>query len=203
MFIDCLTQKWNPTIANGDLCEDLALTNAELEANEMAIQTDQAMVFNPDFTLAKIETGFRIFASEESLNEISAKRRIHGEAPRTITYFLHPQISHAGEFEPEIKLSFTRVIDSVQDSMALSMTFDRADIPMTFSSALLGALLLILQNTQQDVPLLICASSDFLLRALVKDRKKYENDLLDPNFRLLKAVVHVEREGGSNTVQES
>jgi hypothetical protein len=53
MFIDCLTQKWNPTI---DLCEDLALTNAELEANETAIQTDQAMVFNPDFTLAKIET---------------------------------------------------------------------------------------------------------------------------------------------------
>jgi hypothetical protein len=60
---------------------------------------------------------------------------------------------------------------------------------MTFSSALLGGLLLILQNTQQDVPLLICASSDLLLRVLVKDRKKYENDLLDPNFRFLKAVV--------------
>ena len=65
MFIDCLTQKWNPTIAKGDQCEDLALTNAELEANEIAIQTDQAMVFNPDFTLNNIETKFRILASEE------------------------------------------------------------------------------------------------------------------------------------------
>jgi hypothetical protein len=80
MFIDCLTQKWNPTIANG---ENLALTNVELEANDMAIQADQAMVFNPDFTLTKIETGFRIFASDKSLNEISAKRCIHGEASST------------------------------------------------------------------------------------------------------------------------
>jgi hypothetical protein len=89
---------------------------------------------------------------------------MHGDTLSTITYFLHPQIIHAGEFEPEIKLIFPRVIDSVQDSMALSITFDRSDIPMTFSSALLGALLLILQNTQQDVLLLICASSDFLIR---------------------------------------
>jgi hypothetical protein len=83
MFIDCLTQKWKPTIANGDLCENLALTNVEPEANKMAIQADQAMVFNPDFTLTKIETGFRIFASDKSLNEISAKRCIHGEASST------------------------------------------------------------------------------------------------------------------------
>jgi hypothetical protein len=46
-------------------------------------------------------------------------------------------------------------------------------------------------TTQQDVPLLIRAFSDFLLRVLVKDRKKYENNLLGPNFRLLKAVVAV------------
>jgi hypothetical protein len=49
--------------------------------------------------------------------------------------------------------------------------------------------MLILQNTQQNTLLLICASSDFLLRVLVKERNKYENDLLDPNFRLLKATI--------------
>jgi hypothetical protein len=30
--------------------------------------------------------------------------------------------------------------------------------------------------------------SDFLSRALVKERQKFENDLLDPKFRLLRAV---------------
>jgi hypothetical protein len=58
----------------------LTLTNEELEANELAIQTDQAMVFNPDFTLTYFETGFRIFGSEESLNEISAKRHTRRSA---------------------------------------------------------------------------------------------------------------------------
>jgi hypothetical protein len=48
--------------------------------------------------------------------------------------------------------------------------------------------MLILQDNQQNTPLLICASSAFLLQVLVKERNKYENDMLDPNFRLLKAT---------------
>jgi hypothetical protein len=72
--------------------------------------------------------------------------------------------------------------------MRLSVTFDRPEIPLTFSSGLLGGLLYTLQNTQRNVPHLICTSSDFLARTLVKGRKRFENDLLGPNFKLLKAV---------------
>jgi hypothetical protein len=54
------------------------------------------------------------------------------------------------------------------------LTFDRPEIPLTFTSALLGWLLLILQDTPRNMPLLTCSSSDFLSRALIKK-----------NFRLL------------------
>jgi hypothetical protein len=69
------------------------------------------------------------------------------------------------------------------------LTFDRPEIPLTFSSALLGGLLHVLQTTQRNVPLLVCCSSDVLSRVLVHDRLKSENNLLDPNFHLLKSVL--------------
>jgi hypothetical protein len=63
---------------NFDLCDDLALSEEELDSNKMSIEVDQAMTFSPDFTLLNIETGFRIFASSESLNEILTKKyKIH------------------------------------------------------------------------------------------------------------------------------
>jgi hypothetical protein len=48
--------------------------------------------------------------------------------------FLHAQILHAGEVEPEIKLIFTRVTDTAQERMTLSLTFDRPDILLTYTA---------------------------------------------------------------------
>jgi hypothetical protein len=75
------------------------------------------------------------------------------------------------------------------ESETLSLTFDRPEIPLIFSSALLGGLLVVLQNTQKNVPLLVCSSSGFLSQALVKDRSRFEHDFLDPKFHLLRAVL--------------
>jgi hypothetical protein len=42
------------------------------------------MVFDPDFRLSNIERGFRIFAFEESLNEIPVRRnKIPGPDPKS------------------------------------------------------------------------------------------------------------------------
>lgn len=48
---------------------------------------------------------------------------------------------------------------------------------------------MVLQNTDVNVPLFICSSSDFLAQALVKDRRTFENNILDPMFYLIKAVL--------------
>lgn len=134
--------------------------------------------------------GFRIFAFEDSLNEIPVRRtKIPGPQPTLMTVFLHARILYAGEFEPLIEVVLKTVTDTTDNTEALSITFDRTEIPMNFSSALLGGLIFILHNTERNVLLLICSSSDFLTRALVKERKKFENDLLDPKFTLMKATL--------------
>jgi hypothetical protein len=74
------------------------------------------------------------------------------------------------------------------------MTFDKPYIPRSFATALLGGLLYILQNSPKNQPLPICASSDFLLWVLVKDRIKYEMDMLNPGFELLQAVFAASNE---------
>jgi hypothetical protein len=74
MLIDSILPKWNPTMPNLDLCDEFALTEEELQWNEQPIETDKIMVFDPNFSLHNIGSGFRIFAIEESLNTIAAKR---------------------------------------------------------------------------------------------------------------------------------
>jgi hypothetical protein len=74
MLINSILPKWNPTMPNFDLCKELALTAEEREQNEKPIECDQVMVFDPNFALLNIPAGFRIFAFEDSLNEIPARR---------------------------------------------------------------------------------------------------------------------------------
>lgn len=71
----------------------------------------------------------------------------------------------------------------------LSLEFDYPEIPMNFSSALLGGLLYVLQNCQKNIALGICSASDVSSRILVWKRHSYENDLLDLQFPLFEAVV--------------
>jgi hypothetical protein len=105
-----------------------------------------------------------------------------------MTVFIHARVLRAGEFEPLLEVMIKTVTDNTQQNETLSVTFDRPEIPLTFSLALLGGLLFALQNTQRNVPLLIFSSSEILARTLVKERPKFENDMVRPNFILLKAV---------------
>ena len=189
MLIGSILAKWNPTTENLDLSEELMLTDEELQLNEQALGTDQVMVFDPNFTLADMNRGFRIFALEESLDTIPARSyRLGGQAPSLMTVFLHAQILHPGEFDSRTRVMIKIETEFLEKSEIWNLTFDREEIPHSFSAALFGSLLVVLQNTEKNLPLLICSSSDFLSRALVKEGQKFENDFLDPKLRLLKAV---------------
>ncbi len=66
--------------------------------NEQPIQTDEIMVFDPNYTLTNISSGFRIFAAEEPLSAIPARRYdIIGPDPKIMTVFLHAQIVRPGQ----------------------------------------------------------------------------------------------------------
>jgi hypothetical protein len=104
MLIDCIVPKWNPTAPNLDLSDNLALSEEELEWNQKSMETDHIMVFDPKSTLTSMAGGFRIFAFEESLDEISTKRyKLPGQQPILTAVFLHACIRRPGEFEPLIE----------------------------------------------------------------------------------------------------
>ncbi len=102
--------------------------------------------------------------------------------------FINARVFKPDEFDSGLNVIVKTETDLTQRSENLWLTFDRPEIPLTFSSALLGGQLFILQNTQSNVPLLVCTSSEYLLQVIIKERQKYENNILDPKFRLLRAV---------------
>jgi hypothetical protein len=162
------------------------------------------MVFHPHLTLTTMAGEFRIFVFEESLDEISMRRyKLSAQQPVLTTVFLHACIHRPGKFEPLIEVMIKTITNASQESEILSKNLDRPEIPSTFSSALLGGLLFVVQSTQKNVPLLICSSSDFLSRALVKQRQRFENDLLDPKFRLPRAVFAALNESSTNPIQKN
>jgi hypothetical protein len=142
---------------NVDLTDELALANNEHDLNNKTIETDEVMIFNPNFTLTNMAEGFRIFASEDSLIGVSARRsKLNEPDPPLMTIFLRASsIENPGEFEPNIRLTIKAVTTTREDSEILSLSFDKPEIPVTFQSALLGGLLFVLQNTKQNVPMLI------------------------------------------------
>jgi hypothetical protein len=121
MLIDSILPKWNPTIGNLDVNQELGLTNDELESNKKPLQTDHIMVFDPNFTLSDMADDFRIFAFEESLHEIATRRyKIFGAQPTVMTVFLHAHVLHAGEFEPLLEVMIKTVTDNIQQNETVS-----------------------------------------------------------------------------------
>jgi hypothetical protein len=109
--------------------------------------------------------------------------------PPLLTVFIHVLILRVTEFDPVIKVFLKSITDTTEHADALSITFDRPEIPKNSLSAMLAGLMFILDNIDRNVPLLICTSSDFLASALVKERRKFEYDILDAKFRLITAVI--------------
>ncbi|KAJ7251652.1 hypothetical protein C8J57DRAFT_1238476 [Mycena rebaudengoi] len=99
MLIDSIYLKWNPTVRNTALCEEMVLSGNELECNNQPIETNQIMVFDPNFLLSDMTNDFRIFAFEESLTEISARRyKFPGHQPGLTTVFLNARSTYPPEF---------------------------------------------------------------------------------------------------------
>jgi hypothetical protein len=105
-----------------------------------------------------------------------------GPDPSSMTVNLYARVVRPGEFEPILHVAINTECAGSHESETLAITFDRPDIPLCSASALLGGLLTVLQSTQKNIPLLVCSSCDYLLRALVKERQKFENNILDANF---------------------
>ncbi|KAJ6474865.1 hypothetical protein C8R45DRAFT_834689, partial [Mycena sanguinolenta] len=53
MLINSILPKWNPDMPNGDLCDDLALTDEEHALNGRPLQADQIMIFDPNFSFRR------------------------------------------------------------------------------------------------------------------------------------------------------
>jgi hypothetical protein len=58
ILVDSILAKWNPTMPNLDLCQELALTDDEMRWNSQPIETNQIMVFDPNFALSDMGSGF-------------------------------------------------------------------------------------------------------------------------------------------------
>jgi hypothetical protein len=113
-LIDSILPKWNPTAPNLDFCEELALTDKELECNKKPIETDARMFFDPNFSVSTLENGFRIFAFEDSLNKILARRyKLTGPDPSLMTVFLYAYIVRPGEFDPTVKVMIKTEITAI------------------------------------------------------------------------------------------
>ncbi|KAK6984955.1 hypothetical protein R3P38DRAFT_2806009 [Favolaschia claudopus] len=110
------------------------------------------MAFDPDLYLTDLSHGFRIFATEDHLTELPAKR------------YTVP----AAEIEP----------------VTISLN-SKPSLP----TALLGGLLYALQNSSHSTPATIVCPSPLLRSIFVTDRKEYENNPLNPNFRLIKSIL--------------
>ncbi|KAJ7271786.1 hypothetical protein C8J57DRAFT_1064925, partial [Mycena rebaudengoi] len=130
ILLDSIMPKWNPTVPSPDLCDELELTAMEREENTCPRESDRIITFNPDFTLSNMRSGFRIFAFEESLNDVAARRyKVPGQVSDQIKIFIHARILHPGEYNPIIQVS----IKMHDDTQLMSLSFDRPEILSTFS----------------------------------------------------------------------
>jgi hypothetical protein len=133
ILVDSILAKWNPTMPNLDLCQELALTDDEKRWNSQPIETNQIMVFDPNFALSDMGSGFRIFAFEDSLNTIPARRyKITGQVPSLMTVFINARVFKPDEFDSGLNVIVKTETDLTQRSENLSLTFDRPEIPLTF-----------------------------------------------------------------------
>jgi hypothetical protein len=96
---------------------------------------------------------------------------------------------NAGQHNTEIRVSIVSEINDQRKHEFARMNFDKPNIQQSFPNALLGRVLYTLQKCPRNQPLLFCASSDVLLRILVKDRNQNNEDITNPSFDLLQAVI--------------
>jgi hypothetical protein len=123
------------------------------------------------------------------MNDIVARRQPQLEPlPEQITAFVHIKVLRAGQYDPQIIARFKIISNELNEDATVTLTFDEPSIKINFRSGILGVALTLLQKIPHDAPLLLCSSSDFLLKTLIKERTKSENDVLDPSFLLFKAL---------------
>ncbi|KAJ7737968.1 hypothetical protein B0H16DRAFT_1465995 [Mycena metata] len=123
------------------------------------------------------------------MHEICSKRyQGPPPTPKKMTVFLHAIITHPGEGNTEMK---ALILDESGTGFnnALNLTVNSVAPPSSFTAALLVGLLWVLQNSNPNTELVICTSTDYLTKAFVVNRSFHENDMLDANFGLGRAVL--------------
>ncbi|KAK6987842.1 hypothetical protein R3P38DRAFT_3230011 [Favolaschia claudopus] len=154
---------------------------------------ESGLIFDPFYRLTDVSHGFRIFASEDYLRTLPAKR--YNTEPLPLPpqdhwlIYLNALVKDSGQSNAEI---YTRIAveNSVKiDSLCIKPTFIDYDPPPSFHTALLAGLLYALQDTPKSVPITILSSTNFLGSAFVTKRTVMENNPLHPNFRLIKCII--------------
>ncbi|KAJ7635872.1 hypothetical protein B0H17DRAFT_881297, partial [Mycena rosella] len=79
ILINSIMPKWNPLAPTTDLCNELKLMAEELEANQGGVEIEKSMTYDPNFRLSSTTNGFRIFAGDDSMNEIPAQQQLRFE----------------------------------------------------------------------------------------------------------------------------
>ncbi|KAJ7853400.1 hypothetical protein B0H13DRAFT_1904129 [Mycena leptocephala] len=163
--------KWNPLIANRDLCEHLALSEAEKSGNDQGSQ-DGRFTFDPAFRLTDFSHGFRIFASEDHTTELATKRYpMTNHDPTVLEVYLHAKIRHPGETHAQMHVMIlVRGNDHVKMKRSLLLSFPDTNLYPSFNTAILGGLLYVAQEVPRYILLTVHCCSTFLGKTLVTDR---------------------------------
>ncbi|KAJ6506347.1 hypothetical protein C8R47DRAFT_1192275 [Mycena vitilis] len=200
-LIGCIHPKWNPLLGNQDLDEELALTDAEITANEGGGE-EEPVTFDPSLRLTDMSHGFRIFASEDHPKTTCTKRRRSQQVDglQHMDVYLHAKILRAGEANSEmVALILKRDALGIETKEALRLTFSTLEVHASFNTCLLGGLLHVLLETPNNVPLNIYSPSTFLGKTLVTERQKSENNMLNANFQLIKCTIAAMQERTGRT----
>ncbi|KAK7046865.1 hypothetical protein R3P38DRAFT_3346454 [Favolaschia claudopus] len=190
LILQCIPPKWNPEVENLDHCDTLALTEEEQLANK-GVGDDKTLTFDPDYRLTDMSHGFRIFASDDYLQQTAAKRYgsllTNGDE---LEAQIHARVSKPGQANSEMTaLIHLRQPNQVDQTLALRLSFTEWDLYPSFNTALLGGLLHIISSTPLNTPLKVFTTSDFLGKTFVKNRCDIEKHPLEPNFRLVQTVI--------------
>ncbi|KAK6977477.1 hypothetical protein R3P38DRAFT_2810030 [Favolaschia claudopus] len=153
------------------------------------------MSFDPDICLTDKSHGFRIFATEDHLSDLTqlpAKRYHIQNSNDTITIRVNARVLNSGRINAQMSAAVSVKSDSsptVLVDECLHLSFLDIDLEPSFHAALLGGLLYALQNVPHSVAATIVCPATYLGSVFVTNRSTYENNTLDPNFPIIKSII--------------
>jgi hypothetical protein len=173
----------------------LKLTDEEVTLNKNVTILENTFTFDPDFRLKTLEQGMRIFADNTCSTRYPTRRIDPGTDKPQKTIYLYTKLHNVKDHEPLLDVGIR--IDQPQKAgknERFHLTLDDEKIPLNSKTAWLAALLLALEKTDRDDPILICSTSETLVYLFVKKQELYANGMVDPCFKLYKVALSLLQE---------